>query len=168
MQRHVPPPQRRDTHRQALEVPLNLPKAHHWYCWVCHNWGAATTSWHWYVRRTHCSLVCTLKAKHLLNALLHTQKNKIHQKHKKETGDKIRLSLLPDSSQSSPSGRIKSMLLRKSTSAYGKSLIQRNCRLNQAKKSPVKWNSDSETNLRDRLVHLSIRGSSTGRIASTI
>jgi hypothetical protein len=88
MQRHVPSPQRRDTHRKALEVPLNLLKARHWCCWVyynwfCHNWGAATTSWHWYVHRTHCSLVCTLKAKHLLDALLHTQKNKIHQKHKK-------------------------------------------------------------------------------------
>jgi hypothetical protein len=39
MQRHIPPPQRRDAHSKALEVPLNLPKAHHRYCWVCYNWG---------------------------------------------------------------------------------------------------------------------------------
>ena len=74
MQRHIPSPQRRDTHRKALEVPLNLPKAHHRYCWVCYNWGTTTMSWHWYVDQMHCSLVCTLKAKHLLDALLHTQK----------------------------------------------------------------------------------------------
>jgi hypothetical protein len=75
MQRHVPPPQRRDTHREALEVPLNLPKARHRYCWVCYNWGTATTSWHWNIRWAHCSPVCTLKTRHLSNTLLHTQKN---------------------------------------------------------------------------------------------
>jgi hypothetical protein len=168
MQGHVPPPQRRDTHRKALEVPLNLPKAHHWYCWVCYNWGTTTTSWHWNIRWVHYSLVCTSKTEHLLNTLLHTQKKYICIKNLKNKLDKVRLSLLPDSSQSSPSGRIKSIHPRKSTSAYGKSSIQRYCRLNQLKKSRVKQNSDSETNLGDKLVHLSIRGSSTGRTGSTI
>jgi hypothetical protein len=74
MQRHVPPPQRRDIHRKALEVPLNLPEAHHRYCWVCYEWGAATTPWYWYINWAHFSLVCMLKMKHLLKTLLHTQK----------------------------------------------------------------------------------------------
>jgi hypothetical protein len=82
--------------------------------------------------------------------------------------DKVFLSLSPDASQYSPTGRIKSMLPQKSTWAYGKSPIQRYWRLIQAKKSPVKWNSDFATSLGDRLVHRSIRGSPTGHTASAI
>jgi hypothetical protein len=63
MQRHVPPPKRRDTHREPLKVPLNLPKAHHRDYWVCYNWNSTATSWRWYVHRAHCSLVCTSEVK---------------------------------------------------------------------------------------------------------
>jgi hypothetical protein len=63
MQRHVPPPKRRDTHREPLKVPLNLPKAHHWDYWVCCNWNSTAMSWRWHVHRAHCSLVCTSEVK---------------------------------------------------------------------------------------------------------
>jgi hypothetical protein len=84
MQRHVPPPKRRDTHREPLEVPLNLPKAHHRYYWVCYNWNSTTTSWRWYVHRTLCSLVCASKEKTSVSILLHTQKNTYTPKNKKK------------------------------------------------------------------------------------
>jgi hypothetical protein len=84
MQRYVPPPKRRDTHREPLKVPLNLPKAHHRYYWVCYNWNSTTTSWRWYFHWAHCSLVCTSKAKTSVSTLLHTQKNiYIYTKNKK-------------------------------------------------------------------------------------
>jgi hypothetical protein len=63
MQRHVPPPKRRDTHREPLKVPLNLPKAHHWDYWVCCSWDSTAMSWRWQVHRAHCSLVCTSEVK---------------------------------------------------------------------------------------------------------
>jgi hypothetical protein len=83
MQRHVPPLQRRDTHRKALEVPLNLSEACHRYFWVCYNWGAAMMSWHWNIHWAHCSLVCKLKTKHLLTLSYIPKKGHIHKKLKK-------------------------------------------------------------------------------------
>jgi hypothetical protein len=84
MQRHVPPSKKRDTHREPLEVPLNLPKTHHRCYWVCYNWDSTTTSWYWYVHWAHCSLVCTSKAKTSVNTLLHTQKKYTYTPKKKK------------------------------------------------------------------------------------
>ena len=47
MQGHVPPPKRRDTHREPLKVPLNLPKARYRDYWICCNWNSTVTSWRW-------------------------------------------------------------------------------------------------------------------------
>jgi hypothetical protein len=47
MQRHVPPSKRRDTHREPLKVPLNLPKAHYRDYRICCNWNSTATSWRW-------------------------------------------------------------------------------------------------------------------------
>jgi hypothetical protein len=53
-----------------------------------------------------------LKTKHLLKLFYIPKKIYIHQKLKKQKLDKVWLSLLPDSSQSSPAGKIKSILPR--------------------------------------------------------
>jgi hypothetical protein len=65
MQRHVPPPKRRDAHREPLKVPLNLPKAHHWDYWVCCSWDSTAMSWRWQVHRARCSLVCTSEVRNI-------------------------------------------------------------------------------------------------------
>jgi hypothetical protein len=70
-----------------------------------------------------------------------------------------RFGFVPDSSQSMPSGSTKSTLPQKSTPTYGNSSIKVKFLLHQAKKSTVNLNSESFPNIRDKLVHISIRGS---------
>jgi len=79
-----------------------------------------------------------------------------------------RFGFTPDTSQSMLSGSTKSTLPRKSTPTYGKSSIEINFLLHQAKKSTVKLKSNSLPNLGDKLVHLSIRGSVVSCVINAI